>query len=72
VNQQRQTTNQQANNPNLQTSKENKVQTIPTVVNGVIRVNNNVKSNQKYTDAIEDSINTLSPLINGTMIVVLY
>jgi hypothetical protein len=69
---QRQTTNQQSNNPNLQTSKENGVQTIPTVVNGVIRVNNNVKSNQKYTDSIEDSINTLSPLINGTMIVVLY
>jgi hypothetical protein len=64
VTQQCQTTNQQTSRPNLQISKENEVQNIPTIVNGVIQVNNNVKSNQKYTDSIEDTTNTLSQSIN--------
>jgi lysophospholipase L1-like esterase len=52
---QRLSPNQQSNKPNLQTSKENEVQSIPTVINGVIWAHNDVKSNQKYTDSIEDS-----------------
>jgi hypothetical protein len=64
VNQQNQKINPQLNKPNLQASKENEVRTIPTVVNGVISTNNNEKSDQKYNDSIEDSINTLSQSIN--------
>jgi hypothetical protein len=59
VTQRCQTTNQQTSKPNLQISKENEVQNITTVVNGVIQVNNNAKSNQKYTDSIEDSIKSV-------------
>jgi hypothetical protein len=43
---------------------ENEVWTIPTVVNGVIWLKNNGKSDQQYNDSIEDSITSPSQSIN--------
>jgi hypothetical protein len=59
VNQHSWTINHQRNKPNLQASKENEYGIIPPVVNGVIWVNNKEKSKHKYSNSIEDSINTL-------------
>jgi hypothetical protein len=49
VTQQNQKINQQPNKPNLQTSKENKVWSIPTAVNGDICINNTDKSDQSIS-----------------------
>jgi hypothetical protein len=43
---------------------ENEVQTIPSVVNGVIWLDNNGKYDYKYNDSIEDSIISLSQSIS--------
>jgi hypothetical protein len=60
VNQQNQKIYHHSNKPNSQASMENEVWTIPTVVNGVIWLHNNGKSDQKYNDSSEDSIISLS------------
>jgi hypothetical protein len=56
ANHQTQTMNQQLNKSNLQASKDNEDRPIPTVVNGVIWVNNNKKTDQKYNEYTENSI----------------
>ena len=58
--------NHQSDNPNLQEPKKNEDGTysIPTIVNGVTKVNCNAKSEQKYSDLIENHINKLRQTIN--------
>jgi hypothetical protein len=53
VTHQSQTINQQQSKLNLQASKENQDQTIPTTVNGVISVNSNEKQDLKCNDDID-------------------
>jgi hypothetical protein len=58
--------NHQLNKPNLQEPKKNEDGTysIPTIVKGVTSVNYNAKSEHKYSDSIENSINGLRQSIN--------
>jgi hypothetical protein len=58
--------NHQSNKPNLQEPRKNEDGTysIPTIVNGVTKVNCNAKSEQKYSDSTETRINKLRQTIN--------
>ena len=58
--------NHQPNKSNLQEPKKNEdgTSSIPTTLNGVTKVNCNAKSQQKYSDSIENHINKLRQTIN--------
>jgi peptidoglycan hydrolase CwlO-like protein len=59
--------NHQPNKSNLQELGKNEARTysIPTIVNGVSKVNSNAKSEQKYSNSIANHINKLRQTINA-------